>query len=237
MKKIELKQYIKECIDEVLEEDQAFGESASNEINMLKRIDEVGPARIARQASGVHSQDQGRDPLARKNPGVNRLAKGATNKIVSFQRKSGKTASRDRRVPFKERPRVGSVKKIGEEKKYNANPPRTGLKPRPDDLHAVKKNSPMGAIEKVRRKLTGESEFGVKDSSGKKPKKMTLPSKMKGEWGVKQYTPKHRLQGEPYRGPKNPIVKPKTNVRKARERIGSMPKPQKWTSNIKFKTK
>lgn len=44
-------------------------------------------------------------------------------------------------------------------KKYNANPPRTSTKPRPDDPeHAVRKNSFQGVLTKVKRKLTGEAE-------------------------------------------------------------------------------
>jgi hypothetical protein len=59
---------------------------------------------------------------------------------------------------------------IEEAKKPNTQPPRIGLKPKPDDVHAVRKNSVDGAITNVKRKALGAKEmFNTKYKDTSKP--------------------------------------------------------------------
>lgn len=148
MKIFELKQMIRECIDEIIAEEEAFENSAINENNLLERWNLLseGPARRHRRSSGEHQQDFS-------------TKKGNKDAYIrSWVRKAGRGVKDDqfRGHEGDYRLRHTLPKRLGEEKKYHTEPPKAGQRKDGDRIPtmAVKKKSPSGRIISLARKLS-----------------------------------------------------------------------------------
>lgn len=120
--KSELKQYIKACIQEVIEEDIAIQEASINECRLLEDVEmleEAGPARKARTRMGHQYQDGLDDPLNTplKYRKEFKMSPNPSNTQYARQRPAGNGGNMKKAAddygPYWPRSR-GSFKKIGE---------------------------------------------------------------------------------------------------------------------------
>ena len=128
---------------------------------IVECLNESGPARLKRRASGEHIQDVGgrgdnQNPIRYDSEG-NQLPKrarimGTPNSTHVKYRGSGKNRQSDSTTGV--RKYRGSFKKLGEEKKYNATPPLKGFN-RTEPM-AYKKNSLSGKIAGLNKKMNGK---------------------------------------------------------------------------------